>query len=116
MSYHHGMGVYPGDPCYDSSRPSWLPYWLDDFTESDCKWGSSNIAGATLNAFENPDVVAQNVGGVIGQGAASATSDVAGGAEQAISSYVQNLTPGGWFGLFAVGLGALLVLGVVLRK
>lgn len=30
----HGMGAYPSDPYYDPARPDWLPYWLDDLTES----------------------------------------------------------------------------------
>jgi len=34
-----GVGVYPNDPCYDPTRPSWLPYWLDTPSESGCKWG-----------------------------------------------------------------------------
>ena len=59
MSY--GLAAYPGDPCYDSGRPSMLPYWLDDFTESDCKYNATNIAGATLNAFGDPGQVASNV-------------------------------------------------------
>lgn len=40
-----GMGEYPGYYCYDKDRPSWLPYWLDDFTESKCKWSPSTIVG-----------------------------------------------------------------------
>lgn len=40
-----GMGEYPGYYCYDAARPSWLPYWIDDFTESTCKYSPSTIAG-----------------------------------------------------------------------
>jgi hypothetical protein len=40
-----GMGEYPGYYCYDAARPSWLPYWIDDFTESTCKYTPSTIAG-----------------------------------------------------------------------
>jgi hypothetical protein len=40
-----GMGEYPGYYCYDAQRPSWLPYWLDDLTESACKYSPSTIAG-----------------------------------------------------------------------
>lgn len=40
-----GMAEYPGYYCYDSNRPSWLPYWLDSLTESACKWSPSTIAG-----------------------------------------------------------------------
>ncbi len=39
------LGEYPGYYCYDADRPSWLPYWLDDFTESACKYSPSTIAG-----------------------------------------------------------------------
>lgn len=47
MAYRikRGMGEYPGYYCYDSARPSWLPYWLDDLTESACKYRPSTIAG-----------------------------------------------------------------------
>lgn len=40
-----GLGEYPGYYCYDAARPSWLPYWLDDLTESTCKWSPKTIAG-----------------------------------------------------------------------
>jgi hypothetical protein len=40
-----GLGEYPGYYCYDAARPSWLPYWLDDFTESACKYSPATIAG-----------------------------------------------------------------------
>jgi hypothetical protein len=40
-----GLGEYPGYYCYDANRPSWLPYWIDDFTESGCKWNPGTIAG-----------------------------------------------------------------------
>lgn len=33
-----GLAVYPGSPCYDPDRPSWLPYWIDDLSESGCKF------------------------------------------------------------------------------
>ena len=40
-----GLGEYPGYYCYDANRPSWLPYWIDDITESLCKWNPKTIAG-----------------------------------------------------------------------
>ena len=49
-----GLGEYPGYYCYDAARPSWLPYWLDDFTESACKWSPSTIA-STLKACVTGD-------------------------------------------------------------
>lgn len=35
-----GLGVYPGDPCYDPTRPSWLPYWWDTNSENLCRFGA----------------------------------------------------------------------------
>lgn len=32
-----GLGMYPDQTCFDADRPGWLPYWLDDLTESRCK-------------------------------------------------------------------------------
>lgn len=37
-SSYRGLGLYPSSPCYDPSRPSWLPYWIDDLSESGCKF------------------------------------------------------------------------------
>lgn len=31
-----GLGVYPGQPCYDPNHPWWLPYWMNDTTEMAC--------------------------------------------------------------------------------
>lgn len=45
MIGRRGMGEYPGYYCYDANRPSWLPYWIDDFAESACKWNPATIAG-----------------------------------------------------------------------
>lgn len=110
-----GLGVYPGDPCYDPARPTWLAYWLDDFTESDCKYNASNIGEATLNAFANPDVVAQNVGGVVGQGGAAVVSDFTGAFTQAGTSFFQNLDTSGWLAIAAVAVGAFLIFGAFKR-
>ena len=40
-----GLGEYPGYRCYDANRPSWLPYWIDTFSESNCKYKPTEIAG-----------------------------------------------------------------------
>lgn len=45
MAGRRGLGEYPGYYCYDNNRPSWLPYWIDDLTESECKYSPSTIAG-----------------------------------------------------------------------
>lgn len=108
-----GIGAYPTDPCYDPDRPSWLPYWLDDFTESDCKYNATNIGGAVVGAIENPGQVATNVGGVIGQGAGAAVGDVASGVAAGVTgaanATVSNLTLGG----SAVLIGGILLAALV---
>ena len=45
MLVRRGVGEYPGYYCYDAARPSWLPYFIDDITESKCKYTPSTIAG-----------------------------------------------------------------------
>lgn len=35
-----GMGIYPNQPCFDPTRPAWVPYWVDTPSESGCKWGT----------------------------------------------------------------------------
>jgi len=55
--------MYPDESCFDTNRPSWLPYWLDDLTESSCKLNllvSGNTTGNTAQAgtfttVTNPD-------------------------------------------------------------
>jgi hypothetical protein len=49
-----GVGEYPGFYCYDATRPSWLPFWLDTFGESACKLKAApgNIA-ACLNPLSS---------------------------------------------------------------
>jgi hypothetical protein len=48
-----GLGEYPGYYCYDANRPSWLPYWVDSFTEEQCNLSPSNIAGSIASCL-NP--------------------------------------------------------------
>ena len=40
------LGAYPGDPCYDSLRPSWLPGWIPTLTEFNCNASQVNKATA----------------------------------------------------------------------
>jgi hypothetical protein len=50
-----GLGMYPDETCFDVSRPSWLPYWIDDFAESSCKLNllfSGNPTGNTIAASQ----------------------------------------------------------------
>lgn len=107
MSY--GLAAYPGDPCYDSGRPSMLPYWLDDFTESDCKYNASNIVQASINAFGDPGQVASNVGGVTGQAVGSGVNAIASGIASTASGIAGTLD---WSGILLVG--GLLLAGVIL--
>ena len=37
-AFRRGLGIYPSSPCFDPTRPSWLPYWLDTLSESGCKY------------------------------------------------------------------------------
>jgi hypothetical protein len=49
----HALGAYPTDPYYDPNRPAWLPYWIDDATESAQKYGM--YGGANVNTvYPNP--------------------------------------------------------------
>ncbi len=38
---YRGLAMYPGDACFDPTRSSLLPYWLDNVHESACKWGQT---------------------------------------------------------------------------
>jgi hypothetical protein len=42
----HGLGAWPTDPYYDPDRPAWLPYWIDDLTESRNKAAYALSTGA----------------------------------------------------------------------
>ena len=44
--YRRALGAYPTDPYYDPARPSWLPYWIDDPTESQNKAAYALSTGA----------------------------------------------------------------------
>lgn len=47
------LGMYPDETCFDTTRPSWLPYWIDDFQETACKANlliSGNTTGNTAPA------------------------------------------------------------------
>lgn len=48
-----GLGMYPDETCFDTTRPSWLPYWIDDIVESKCKVNmlvSGNTTGNTAQS------------------------------------------------------------------
>lgn len=54
MAYKRsGLGAYPTDSFYDPDRPAWLPYWIDDPTESAQKlqmYGGANVT----TSYPNP--------------------------------------------------------------
>src|SRR5271170_1740018 len=57
------LGMYPDETCFDPNRPSWLPYWIDDLTETACEANEliyGNTSGNTAQAAQmitvtNPD-------------------------------------------------------------
>jgi hypothetical protein len=51
-----GVGDYPGDPCFDASRATWLPYWIPNFTETNC--ASAHMSDLTKNAIQRSVVYA----------------------------------------------------------
>jgi hypothetical protein len=96
-----GMGMYPTNddgsvnPCYDSTRPDWLPYWIDDPTESACKYSSPSLVGQM-------GAVVGAAGGAIVSGAATAIGG-------AVSNAVSNTTSGGLILGLAVAFGVFLL-------
>lgn len=58
-----GLGMYPDETCFDVNRPSMLPYFFDDLTESQCKINlltSGNTTGNTAQPGQ-PGVDPQTV-------------------------------------------------------
>jgi hypothetical protein len=49
-----GFGDYPGDACYDPSRPSWLPYIVNDATEEACELSliANSLGTTAANAYQ----------------------------------------------------------------
>jgi hypothetical protein len=76
MSYARGVGAYPTDSYYDPNRPSWMPYWMNDLTESNAEYNNAPFASQVVQAAES---MGGAVGGVIGGTAGS----VVGGAVSA---------------------------------
>lgn len=101
-----GLAAYPGDPCYDPSRPSWLPYSIDDIQEAECETGTSNWWSAGWSELGS------QAAGAVTSAASSAVSGAASGAASGVTdlSLSGGLLIGG-----AIALG-LLVLMVVVKK
>jgi hypothetical protein len=47
-----GIGAYPDETCFDPTRPSLLPYWVDDLTESSCWWNEVLWGNTTGNTAQ----------------------------------------------------------------
>ncbi len=88
-----GLGAYPTDSYYDPDRPSWLPYWIDDSTESAAKYNSDNIVG--------------QMGGVVGTVAGTLAGGVASGVSTGLKS---SLDTGGVWTIAVIGIGLYLLL------
>lgn len=73
------LGAYPDQVWYDPTRPSWLPYWIDDFTESANKYGSTSIT----------DQMAGVVGAAAGAVGSAAGSAIGTGLSNAVGSAVE---------------------------
>lgn len=107
-----GVGMYPDETCFDASRPAWLPYWLDDLTESGCKINelisgnqTGNTAqpgapGAASQTVENAQAACES-----GGGAWNASNNSCGGVAYQFEQYLP------WI---VVGFVAIAVLPVVL--
>ena len=109
-----GLAAYPGDPCYDPNRPSWLPYWIDDTAEDECGTGTSNLFASMWDTFTNPSLLTSEIGTSAGEAAGSAASTVANaaatGVEAAGMTAASSLTGGG----YGIAIVALLVGGLFL--
>ena len=98
----NGLAAYPGDPCYDPNRPSWLPYWLDEIQEGECETGTSNWWSAGWS----------ELGGQAAGAVTSAASSVVSGAASGAASGVSDLTLSG--GLLIGGVVACVALVILL--
>jgi len=47
-----GLGMYPDETCFDTSRPSWLPYVVDDLTEITCAANELFFGNTTGNTAQ----------------------------------------------------------------
>ena len=95
MKLYRGMGMYPDETCFDPTRPSWLPYYVDTFGEEKCKlnevlWG--NKTGNTVPASQ-PGADPQTVDN-------TALACVAQGGEWDPSTNLCTVSPLGQFGQF----------------
>ena len=109
MSYagvvDRGVGAYPTDACYDPTRPTWLPYWLDDLTESSCKYPNGVLADLPQAGTNIAAVAGQAVGGGVADTLDAVGSGVIAATEGATATASSNLTgTGGSTGLVLLGI------------
>jgi hypothetical protein len=81
-SKFRGLGIYPGNPCYDPTRPTWVPYWWDTPSESGCKFGvypTVSTLGPVAAPVVNPSPGAPTAGQL--------QSELAGGTDTTGSSF-----------------------------
>ena len=117
MSYvPHGFGAYPGTPCYDPNRPSWLPYWFDDFTESDCKYPSGLLADLPQAGSNLTGVVGQTVGATAADIVDAAATGAASAGQGILAGGANNLTTGGGLILGVAALVGVLFLVEMVKK
>lgn len=105
MSYARGMGVYPDQPCYDPQRPTWMPYWLDDLTESSCKYPNGVLADLPQAGTNIAAVAGQAVGGGVADTLDAVGSGIVAATEGAAATASSDLTAtGGSTGLVLLGI------------
>jgi len=107
---YRGVGMYPTkadgspNPCFDSSRPDWMPYWWDDSAESACYYGTDSLTGQMVGVVTKP----------VGQAVGSAVANLAAGFGNGINPSDSSM--GTIFIGLGLGLGAALLLDVLLHR
>lgn len=104
-----GLGMYPDETCFDSSRPGWLPYWLDDLTESACFANEVLTGNQTGNTAQpgTPGVAAQTLSNAQNSCASSGGTwnDTLSVCQQ---GFIQQ------YGIYLAGAGVLLIAATIL--
>lgn len=114
-----GLGLAPGDPCYDSAHPWYLPNFLSDAAECQCMadhYGTGPgqyTCGQQCVGYGPPDCT---VGSVMGQQAGAVVGTVAGEVASGIGAGIGSgagaaASSTSWAGMAAIA-GAV-VLGIV---
>jgi hypothetical protein len=61
--FRSGLGAYPDEVWYDPNRPSLLPYWIDDFTETARKYATVLVGNPTAQTSGVTTVVTTQADG-----------------------------------------------------